>query len=443
MNADDLQDLYNALRGSRSALAVMDARTLFMEKQMVKAHARLLDANTSYRESRSRLLKQEPERQYDPKSKDGDRQIRRLKRKQEKAREILEVFDGLLPQLAKLARREQAQQAAAPAPPAKPAPRAEPAKQPASEPVAQRMPDPAVATAAEQVDEACEPNVRLQLARPSSISERFLDDFQENWGDDQLDVVGRHYGFTAVASDEDIHTDALYYLRKGDDSILVQTPPEEALDAVSLINVVNQKPLRPLPREAFLELGRQRKMVLLLDKHPIVGSTQQSEATSDADAQPVAAGEAEAEAETEMETETESGESQGTAALPAQELNPEQKYLDMGAFSQLMESAQRSGLVPGADQIGFTRDREFRMGNYELTLQVIEGIFSKFTANVAARKQKITREDADIAAGRIKISPKDLLAKRARDRAQDQAIERARSRFNRVLDGLRVLIKNS
>jgi hypothetical protein len=438
MNADDLQDLYNALRGSRSALAVLDARTLFMEKQMVKAHARLLDAHTTYQESRSRLLKQDPEQQYDPKSKEGDRQIRRLKRKQEKAREILEVFDGLLPQLAKLARREQARQAAAPAP-AQPVARAKPAQQQASGPVAQPAPTapdvPAPTSDADQLDDQhVESPLELEPARPASLSEKFLDDFQENWGDDQLHVVGRHYGFTPVESDEDIHMDALYYLRKGDDSILVQTSSADAVDAVALINVVNQKPLRPLPRDTFIELGRQRKMVLLLQRHSVVANVDGEAgkaATEDAvDAQRTAG-------------PADTAQSQQATAPPAAELNPEQKFLDMGAFSQLMESAQRSGLVPGADQIGFTRDREFRLGNYDLALQIIEGLFSKFTANAAARKQKLTREEADIAAGRIMISPKDLLAKRARDRAQNQAIERARSRFNRVLDGLRVLIKNS
>ena len=49
----------------------------------------------------------------------------------------------------------------------------------------------------------------------------------------------------------------------------------------------------------------------------------------------------------------------------------------------------------------------------------------------------------DIASGRIKMSPKHLQEKRARDRAQTQAIERARNRFLRVLDGLRILIKTA
>jgi len=49
------------------------------------------------------------------------------------------------------------------------------------------------------------------------------------------------------------------------------------------------------------------------------------------------------------------------------------------------------------------------------------------------------REDAAIAAGRIRMSPKDLQAKRVRDQRLTQSIERARSRFSRVLDGLRIL----
>ena len=117
--------------------------------------------------------------------------------------------------------------------------------------------------------------------------------------------------------------------------------------------------------------------------------------------------------------------------------------IDVGSFGQLLTSAQRSGLVPAADQIGHVRDREFRMGKYDLAFQTINGLFSKFTASMNQRNQRLIREDADIASGKVKMSPKDLQAKRARDLRQTQEIDRARRRFQVVLEGLRLLMNNT
>ena len=80
------------------------------------------------------------------------------------------------------------------------------------------------------------------------------------------------------------------------------------------------------------------------------------------------------------------------------------------------------------------------MGNYDLAFQTIDAMFARFMASSGQRAQSLAREDAEIAAGRIKISPKDLQAKRARDRSQTQEIDRAKRRFQVVLEGLRVLM---
>ena len=121
----------------------------------------------------------------------------------------------------------------------------------------------------------------------------------------------------------------------------------------------------------------------------------------------------------------------------------EPKVLDSGAFGQLLSAAQRSQLVSGADQIGHVRDREFRMGKYEHAFQAIDSIFARFSASASQRTQQLSHEDAEIAAGRIKISPKDLQAKRTRDRMQTQEIERAKRRFQVVLEGLRILMNTT
>jgi hypothetical protein len=182
-------------------------------------------------------------------------------------------------------------------------------------------------------------------------------------------------------------------------------------ELVALISVVDDRPIKPFTRSAFLKLGKHRKMVMLTKK------------------QGAAAG---------------SSSDQGSSGPDREDPDPDdQSVLDMGAFSQLLTAAQRSGLVSGADQIGHVRDKEFRMGKYDLAFQAINSIYSRFAASSGQRLQRLNREEADIAGGRIKISPKELHAKRIRERSQTQEIDRANRRFQVVLEGLRVLMKTS
>ena len=69
MDADDFQDLYNLLRGSRCAMTVLDARALFVDKKIEDALQKLIEARESFAESRYRVLKQDPEKHIDPKAK--------------------------------------------------------------------------------------------------------------------------------------------------------------------------------------------------------------------------------------------------------------------------------------------------------------------------------------------------------------------------------------
>ena len=115
--------------------------------------------------------------------------------------------------------------------------------------------------------------------------------------------------------------------------------------------------------------------------------------------------------------------------------------LDIGTFSQLHDAAVRTGLVANADLIAHVRDREFRRRDYQKAFQVIEGLFGKFSAEATKRDQRLRRLDADLASGKVKMSPKALMEKRARDIAETQLVERARNRFLRVLDALRVLMR--
>jgi hypothetical protein len=401
MNADDLQELYKLLRGSRAAMLVLDVRTLFLEKQMIKAHALLLESRELYAESRTRLLRQDPDAQTKAKGKEAERQAKRLKRKQEKTREILKAFDELAEHLEKFAEREKQKQESTTA-------RTVEIEEPGTD---QRGPDTSgVADSFEPAEDAAETIV----ARPSDVSDDFAVAFRSAGGDEQLEVISRHFGFQEVTSAEDIHSNALYYIRTSDKSFLVRTlKSSRPAELVTLAGVIDDQSMKPLSRDAFVRLGKQRKMVLLTTRDRADQSTSNS-------AHHESSGEADS-------ADTNSGQ-------------PELVVLDMGAFSQLLTSAQRCGLVAGADQIAHVRDREFQRGNYDLAFQSIDALYAKFTAGMSTRNQKLIREDADISSGRTKISPKDLLAKRARDRKQTQEVDRARRRFQVVLEGLRVLM---
>ena len=117
------------------------------------------------------------------------------------------------------------------------------------------------------------------------------------------------------------------------------------------------------------------------------------------------------------------------------------QILDVGSFSQLIDAAQRSGLVPGIATIIQVRDCEFRLGRYQQALQLIESQLQGFVGRAAQRTQQLAREDLDIASGRIRMSGRELQIKRQRDRQQTQAVDRARTRFSRVVEGLRTLVK--
>ena len=117
------------------------------------------------------------------------------------------------------------------------------------------------------------------------------------------------------------------------------------------------------------------------------------------------------------------------------------QILDSGAFSQLVDAAQRSGIVPGIGIIIQVRDCEFRLGKYHQALQLMESLLSSFVGSATQRTQRLKREDQDIASGKVKMSPRDLQAKRARDYKDTECIDRAKMKFTRVIEGIRGIIQ--
>ena len=230
----------------------------------------------------------------------------------------------------------------------------------------------------------------------------------------QLATIRRYFDVRRVSSSHDVIVDELYFLRGKEHTYLIQiqdvTPGG---DKMPIQLALSGQLMKPISKQKLLDLGNRRTLLRLVPKqqdsvddssntHEIL-----SESRDDSDAEP-----------------------------------QRSEVLDIGSFTQLLDAAERSGLVTNAGLIAHVRDREFRRKDYQKAFQVIEGLFGKFSAAATQRDQRLRRENLDIASGKVRMSPKQLMEKRARDVAETQCVDRARNRFLRVLEGLRVLMHN-
>lgn len=210
--------------------------------------------------------------------------------------------------------------------------------------------------------------------------------------DDQLALLRSHYTVEAVHASQEIEDDAVYYVIGGRTNYLIRTQSPAIVDGqVHFRSWLSDAPMKPLAADR-LEAAIDRRLV-----HR-VRSTSLDVAERD-------------------------------------------RILDVGGFSQLIDAAQRTGLVPGIATIIQVRDCEFRLGRHQQALQLMESQWQAFSIKASQRTQQIAREDQDIASGRITMSPRELQVKRQRDRQQTQAIDRARTRFLRVVEGLRTIVQ--
>lgn len=113
--------------------------------------------------------------------------------------------------------------------------------------------------------------------------------------------------------------------------------------------------------------------------------------------------------------------------------------LDRGTLSQLFTAAQQSGLVRGLDVILAVRDREVPAQHYQKAFDLIEAVYVQFNAQAARRQGELRREETQYKAGTLKMSARQWALRQRRVIDEDQKIDRARRRFARVLDGLRVM----
>lgn len=252
---------------------------------------------------------------------------------------------------------------------------------------------------------------------PDRLPEGFRAEYEAvETGQARWAVVSRHFDVEAVASDEDIRADTLYYVR-GKTGRLVRTAEKESpADPVGMTAVPSGRRVKPVARRELLELGRKGRLLRLVLKGPAEDVLQPASATSD------------------LEPAVESSES---PAAPAR--RHVDAVIDTGLFTQLLSAARQSGILSTADQIAYVRDRDFRMGKYRTAFDTIERLSVKFNQAAAQRKQKLRAEETKYRAGTLKMSPKQWQLKKQRDTLQTQIVERARRNFARVLDGLRIL----
>lgn len=210
--------------------------------------------------------------------------------------------------------------------------------------------------------------------------------------DEQLDLLRAHYTVELLSPDQPIEDDTVYFLVGGRTNYLIRTASPAIADG--------QLHFRSWPSDALMK-------PLAVDRLEAAIARQRVHRL-----QPKTLDRAERD-----------------------------QVLDVGGFSQLIEAAQRTGLVPGIATIIQVRDCEFRLGKHLQALQLMESQFQAFSIKAGQQAQQIAREDLEIASGRIKMSARDLQTKRLRDRQQAQAVERARTRFLRVVEGLRTIVK--
>jgi hypothetical protein len=216
---------------------------------------------------------------------------------------------------------------------------------------------------------------------------------QATTADEQLAILQSTFQVEAMQPDQGFDPESLYFVIGAASSSLIQTHSPAIVDGhLRFRSCMHDTPMKPLSLDR-LQAAIERQCVYRVWKKPVD---------------------------------------------PAER----DQILDVGSLSQLIDAAQRSGLVPGIATIIQVRDCEFRLGRYQQALQLIESQFQSFQGRAAQRTQQLAREDLDIASGRIKMSGRELQIKRQRDRQQTQAIDRARTRFSRVLEGLRMLVKS-
>ena len=374
-------DLYRLLRGSRCASPLLSARTLFDSGNVAESIAELKKIRHTYQESRKNTLATE----FDD-SNPADKESKQLLKRQSKAVDAIGQMDGLVSMLTL------------------------------------------------QIPQVQKPNTTAPTAAPKSIethrisspSDQLDNDLRQKLplattDADVRRVLSQHCNLTMVADDHELHAGERFVIFSNGLGYVVEVdePPLEN-NSVRILTWLDRKRMLPIPLSKWNKSASKSK-VLKLEPFALEAVPTIAVPTIPAP-----------KFSLKLPGTDRSGENSDTAERD--------KILDVGAFSQLLDAAQRSGIVPGSGVIIQVRDCEFRLGRFNKGLQMMETLYTTFIGAESQRNQRLQREEAEIASGRKKISPKDLLAKRAQDNQTTQVVDRTKVRFQRVLEGLRGLL---
>ncbi|MEI7459095.1 MAG: hypothetical protein WCK15_06785 [Pirellula sp.] len=374
-------DLYRLLRGSRCASPLLGARTLFDSGNIAESIAELKKIRHVYQESRKNTLATE----FDE-SNPADKESKQLLKRQSKAVDAIGQMDGLVSMLTLQIPQVQ-------------------------------KPNATVPTAAPKSIET------HRISRPSNDLDNHLRQKLPlaTTDVDVRRVLSQHCNLTMVADDHALHAGERFVIFSNGLGYVVEVdePPLEN-NSVRILTWLDRKRMLPIPLSKWNKSASKSK-VLKLEPFALEAVPTIAVPTIQVP-----------EFSLKLPGTDRGGENSETAERD--------KILDVGAFSQLLDAAQRSGIVPGSGVIIQVRDCEFRLGRFNKGLQMMETLYTTFIAAESQRNQRLQREEAEIASGRKKISPKDLQAKRAQDNQTTQVVDRTKVRFQRVLEGLRGLL---
>lgn len=374
-------DLYRLLRGSRCASPLLGARTLFDSGNIAESIAELKKIRHTYQESRKNTLATE----FDE-SNPADKESKQLLKRQSKAVDAIGQMDGLVSMLTLQIPQVQ-------------------------------KPNATVPTAAPKSIET------HRISRPSNDLDNHLRQKLPlaTTDVDVRRVLSQHCNLTMVADDHALHAGERFVIFSNGLGYVVEVdePPLEN-NSVRILTWLDRKRMLPIPLSKWNKSASKSK-VLKLEPFALEAVPTIAVPTIQVP-----------EFSLKLPGTDRGGENSETAERD--------KILDVGAFSQLLDAAQRSGIVPGSGVIIQVRDCEFRLGRFNKGLQMMETLYTTFIAAESQRNQRLQREEAEIASGRKKISPKDLQAKRAQDNQTTQVVDRTKVRFQRVLEGLRGLL---
>jgi hypothetical protein len=380
---ESFDELYKLLRGSRCAAPLLQARTSFDAGDVNQTLVELQKIRQTYIDSRKSLLDEEANIEL------ANVRDSQQRKRQAKASDAVEHFDELISLLTIQSKKTKPNAAAN---------SSLPKPEYASKPEYAAASAPSVSQA-----EKFENRLRQELAVVSAEQE-------------VRKILEPHFEFVPVEAEQQLASGERMVLFSNGLGYVIQIDDPAFIDnSVRVLTWFDQKHMLPIPTDKFLKSAAKGRILRLVLRQQ-EGNESASEEANRTDSH--------SKDENKLVSETAERD----------------KILDMGAFTQLLDAAQRSGIVPGSNIIIQVRDCEYRLGKYNKALQMMETLYTTFLGSESQRNQRLQREEMEIASGRKKMSPRELQLKRSQDNQATQAVDRAKVRFQRVLEGLRGLL---